>query len=104
MLCDDKSMKECWSKAEIYTVKRSISYSNVLEALGNKTKLISLVGPEEKLIIVAIYQDPLKEEMATHSSVLAWEIPWTEKPGGLQFIGLQKSRRQRSNETTTTMF
>ena len=97
MLCDDKSMKECWSKAEIYTVKRSISYSNILEALGNKTKLISLVGPEEKLIIVAIYQDPLEEEMATHSSILAWEIPWTEKPGGLQFIGLQKSGTQRSN-------
>ena len=28
--------------------------------------------------------------MATHSSILAWEIPWTEEPGGLQFIGLQK--------------
>ena len=33
---------------------------------------------------------PLKEEMATHSSILAWEIPWTEEPGGLQFVGLQK--------------
>ena len=31
------------------------------------------------------------EEMATHSSVLAWEILWTEEPGGLQFMGLQKS-------------
>ena len=29
-------------------------------------------------------EDPLKEEMATHSSILAWEIPWIEKPGGLQ--------------------
>ena len=28
--------------------------------------------------------------MATHSSILAWEIPWTEEPGGLQFMGLQK--------------
>ena len=32
-------------------------------------------------------EDPLKEEMATHSSILAWEIPWTEKPGGLQSMG-----------------
>ena len=32
------------------------------------------------------------EEMITHSSVLAWEIPWTEEPGGLQSIGLQKSQ------------
>ena len=36
--------------------------------------------------------DPLEEEMATHSSILAWEIPWTEEPGGLQSIGSQKSR------------
>ena len=34
-------------------------------------------------------EDPLEEEMATHSSILAWEIPWTEEPGGLQFIGSQ---------------
>ena len=33
---------------------------------------------------------PLKEEMATHSCILAWEIPWTEEPGGLQFMGLQR--------------
>ena len=34
-------------------------------------------------------EDPLEEEMATHSSVLAWEIPRTEEPGGLQAMGLQ---------------
>ena len=31
-------------------------------------------------------EDPLEEEMATHSSISAWEIPWTEKPGGLQSV------------------
>ena len=31
-------------------------------------------------------EDPLEEGMATHSSILAWRIPWTEEPGGLQFI------------------
>ena len=41
-------------------------------------------------------EDPLEKEMATHSSVLAWEIPWTEKPGRLQFTGSQKSRTQLS--------
>ena len=35
---------------------------------------------------------PMEKEMATHSSVLAWEIPWTEEPGGLRFIGLQRVR------------
>ena len=34
--------------------------------------------------------DPQEKEMATHSSVLAWEIPWTEEPGELQFVGSQR--------------
>ena len=38
------------------------------------------------------WEDPLEEEMATHFSILAWRIPWTEKPGGLQFTGLQRIR------------
>ena len=36
------------------------------------------------------WEDPLEEEMATHSSILAWEIPWTEEPGGLQSTGSQR--------------
>ena len=35
-------------------------------------------------------EDPLEEEMATHSIILAWEIPWSEKPGGLQSTGSQR--------------
>ena len=35
-------------------------------------------------------EDPLEEEMATHTSILAWNIPWTEEPGGLQSMGSQK--------------
>ena len=37
------------------------------------------------------WEYPLKKEMATHSSILAWEIPWAEKPDGLQFMGSQKT-------------
>ena len=37
------------------------------------------------------WEDPLEEEMETHSSILAWRIPWTEEPGGLQSTGWQKS-------------
>ena len=36
------------------------------------------------------WEDPLGKEMATHSSILAWEIPWTEEPGGLQSMGSQR--------------
>ena len=38
------------------------------------------------------WEDPLKEEMATHSSILAWRIPWTEEPVGLQSMGSQRVR------------
>ena len=34
-------------------------------------------------------EDPLEKEMATHSSILAWKVPWTEEPGGLQSMGSQ---------------
>ena len=43
------------------------------------------------------WEDLLEKEMATHSSILAWEIPWTEEPGGLQSMGSQKSRTQLNN-------
>ena len=39
------------------------------------------------------WEDPLEKEMATHSSTLAWKIPWTEEPGGLQSMGSQRVRR-----------
>ena len=37
-------------------------------------------------------EDPLEEGMATYSRTLAWRIPWTEEPGGLQSLGLQRAR------------
>ena len=42
-------------------------------------------------------EDPPEKEMATHSSILAWRITWTEEPGGLQSTGLQKSWTWLSN-------
>ena len=46
----------------------------------------------------------LEKEMATHSSILAWKIPWTEEPGGLHVIGLHKSEYsiQNTQRTLTT--
>ena len=43
------------------------------------------------------WEDPFGEDMATHSSILAWEIPWTEKPGGLQPMRSQKGQTQFSS-------
>ena len=42
-------------------------------------------------------EDPFEKDMATHSRILAWEIPWTEEPGGLQSRGSQKSQTQLSD-------
>ena len=41
-------------------------------------------------------EDPLEKEMATHCSIFAWEISWTEEPGQLQSTGLQRGRRDRA--------
>ena len=42
-------------------------------------------------------EDTLEKEMAIHSSIVAWEIPWTEEPGGLQSLELQTSQTQLSD-------
>ena len=43
------------------------------------------------------WENALEKEMATHSSILAWESPWTQEPGWLQSTGLQKGQTQLSN-------
>ena len=48
-------------------------------------------GKQEMRVRSLGQKDPLEKEMATHSNILAWEIPWTEEPGELQFRGSQKS-------------
>ena len=47
-------------------------------------------------------EDPLEEKKATHSSILAWRIPWTEESGGLQSMGSQRVGHDRANERTHT--
>ena len=43
-------------------------------------------------------EDPLEKEMATHSNILAWRIPWTEEPGGLQSMGSQRVGHDLGNQ------
>ena len=49
--------------------------------------------PQERWVGSLGPEDPLEKEMATHSSILAWRIPWTEEPGGLQSRGPQRLKR-----------
>ena len=51
----------------------------------------NLPAVEESQVQSLGWEDPLEKEMATHSSILAWRILWTEEPGGLQSMGLQRA-------------
>ena len=57
----------------------------------------NLLAMQETQIRSLGQEDPLEKGMATHSSILAWTIPWTEEPGGLQSLGVSKSRTQLSD-------
>ena len=54
--------------------------------------LSAMQETQEMWVRSLVWEDPLGKEMATHSSILAWGIPWTEEPGRLQSMGLKKSR------------
>ena len=45
---------------------------------------------QETQVQSLVQEEPLEKEIATHSSILAWKIPWTEEPGRLQFMGSQR--------------
>ena len=53
-------------------------------------RLKSLPAMQQTWVRFLGQEDPLEKEMATHSSILAWRIPWTEEPGGLQSMGSQR--------------
>ena len=57
---------------------------------GGGTSLVAQTVMWEIWVLSLGQEDPLEQEMATHSSTLAWKIPWTEEPGRLQSMGLQR--------------
>ena len=66
-----------------------LQYSPLAQQVKN---LPAMQETQETQVLSLGQEDPLEEEMATHSSILAWEIPWKEEPGWLQSTGLQKVR------------
>ena len=60
--------------------------------LSGKRILLPVQKTQETWVPSLGQEKPLKEEMATHLSILAWEIPWREEPGGLQSMGSQRVR------------
>ena len=69
-------------------------YTHAMEWASQVAQLVknlpAMQETQEIPVWLLDWEDPLEEGMATHSSVLAWRIPWTEEPGGLQSIGLQR--------------
>ena len=59
-------------------------------------RLKHLPATQETWVPSLGWEDPLEKEMATHSSILVWRIPWTEEPGGLQSMGSQRVRHDRA--------
>ena len=66
------------------------SWGQTMEPLVAQT-VKSLLAVQETWVPSLCWEDSLEKEMATHSSILAWEIPWTEEPGGLQSMGHKES-------------
>ena len=62
--------------------------------------LKNLPGKQEMWIWPLSQEDLLEKEMATHFSILAWEIPWTEETGGLQSMGSQKTQTEHTHTWT----
>ena len=68
----------------------SIPLMGLLRWLSGKRICLSM---QEMLIqSLGCWEDPLVEEMETHSNILAWRLPWSEEPGGLQSLGSQRVR------------
>ena len=75
-----------WAISNYKISQRDVMYS-LVSTVGSAVN--NLPAKEKTWVRSLGQEDPLEKEMATHSSILAWEIPWTE-PGGLQFTGLQR--------------
>ena len=58
-----------------------------------------LLAMQETWVRSLGWEEPLEKEMATHSSILAWKNPWTEEPGGLQSLGLQRVGQDSATNT-----
>ena len=84
-------------RAHLSSFKRKISYEisdlNVSFPAGSLVKnLPANAGDTEDSGSILVQEDSLEKEMATHSSSLAWRIPWTEEPDGIQSVGSQRVR------------
>ena len=67
-----------------------VFYTYVFWDFSSGSVAKNLLAKQEMWVRFLSWEDPLEKETATHSGILAWEIPWTEEPGGLQSMGSQR--------------
>ena len=81
-----------WGHKESDATKHSTAkHKNCIHGFVGSSAVTNLSSVWEMQVQSLGQKDPPEEKMVTYSSILAWRIPWTEEPGGLQFIGSQKS-------------
>ena len=86
------SLRLCWILAEVQQQWSLQSQKFEASFLGGSA-VRNLPAMQEMKVQSLGWEDLLEEEMATHSSILAWRIPWTEEPGGLKSIWSQSRTR-----------
>ena len=73
------------------TKHSTAKHKNCIHGFAGSSAVTNLPSVREMQVQSLGQKDPPEEKMVTYCSILAWRIPWTEEPGGLHFIGLQKS-------------
>ena len=72
---------------------------------GSAVKSLSATQEKQEMLVWSLdWEGPLEEGMATHSTILSWRIPWTEEPGGLQFMGSQRVVHNWATEHSTATY
>ena len=74
--------------------------TSILLGFPGGSEVKNLPEMQKTQVLSLGWEDPLEEGMATHSSILAWRIPWTEEAGGLQSMGSQRVRHDCVTNTT----
>ena len=84
---EEKAFRGTWSSNQVITVHPPTTRASlIIQSVKN------LPAMQETQVQFLGREDPLEKELATHSNKLAWEIPWTEEPGGLRSLRLQRVR------------
>ena len=100
-----KPEQNCQKQWPIVVVKKHATVEKHIQEylLNLSDSVVNNLPAMQKIMVPTLGpEDTLEKQMAIHSSILAWEIPWTEEPDRLQSVGLQKSRTRLTNWPTTT--